>query len=137
MVEKLERLVYRSQPVLPLAHKRVIADIFAASVRRNAADRLTGALVVTPDRFIQVLEGPAPGIADLQRRLRADPRHCNLEVIAHLPITDRLFAGWPMARADLAGAPSFIDQMVSQTGTGVQVSGLVLGLVMESSRQMI
>lgn len=134
MPEQLARVVYRSQPLLPLASNRAVADIFRVAVQRNGACGVTGALMFTPDRFVQVLEGPALAVTALMDRLRNDPRHRSIEVIAELPVRERLFVGLPMARAEAEQASAFAYKLLSHTGTGAQVTSLLLGLTMGSGR---
>lgn len=132
--EQLARLVYRSQPLLPLASNRAVADIFRVAVQRNSACGVTGALLFTPDRFVQVLEGPTSDLADLMNRLRNDPRHRSIEVIAQLPVRDRLFIGLPMARAEAEQASALAYKLLSHTGTGAQVTSLLLGVTTGAER---
>lgn len=136
MPDQLARLVYRSQPVLPLASAKAVDAIFRVAVQRNSAAGLTGALMVTSDRFVQILEGPSAALDALMHRLRADARHRNIEVIAQLPVRDRLFVGLPMARAEagLADGPAY--KLLSHTGTGAQVAGLLVGLASGAGRGM-
>ncbi len=95
----LERLVYCSRAKVPTESLLVIADILAVSQRNNDRDRLTGALAICEGWFLQVLEGETVPINQLLRRLDADPRHTDVEILSRKPIATRLFSAWSMASA--------------------------------------
>lgn len=72
----LIRLIYANR-------SRGAAVQHAVSMRRaaelhNRSAAITGALVATNDRFLQVLEGPSTSVRDVYRRIEKDPRqeHC-------------------------------------------------------------
>ncbi|OGN50021.1 MAG: blue light sensor protein [Caulobacterales bacterium RIFOXYB1_FULL_67_16] len=97
----LFRLVYVSDAVgdagaglLPLI------DILGASDRNNRRDHLTGVLMRHEGRFFQAVEGARVDLDRLMARLRADRRHANIQILADIPITERLFPNWAMAQAD-------------------------------------
>ncbi|HYC75358.1 BLUF domain-containing protein [Brevundimonas sp.] len=97
--EALDRLVYCSRARVDTASLQVISELLGVSQRNNARDGLTGALAVNDGWFLQVIEGPAPAIDALLRRLADDPRHAELEVLSRRPVSGRLFRDWSMVAA--------------------------------------
>lgn len=100
----LERLVYCSRSLVPTTSLLVIADILAVSHRNNERDSLTGALAISDNWYLQVLEGPTAALDGLLRRLERDPRHCDLMILSRAPAAGRLFSGWSMASARITPA---------------------------------
>ena len=97
--EALERLVYCSRARVDTASLQTISELLGVSQRNNARDGLTGALAINDGWFLQVIEGPAPAIDALLRRLGTDPRHADLEVLSRRPVSGRLFPDWSMVAA--------------------------------------
>ena len=97
--EALERLVYCSRARIDTGSLQTIAELLGVSQRNNARDGLTGALAVNDGWFLQVIEGPAPAIDGLLRRLAADTRHADVEVLSRRPVSGRLFRDWSMVAA--------------------------------------
>jgi hypothetical protein len=61
----------------------------------NAARDLTGLLLCSDDRFVQVLEGPEAAVCALYARIRRDPRHRDVATLRE-GLGPRRFAGWAM-----------------------------------------
>lgn len=72
-----------------------VADILRAARTFNQQAAITGALLFDGENFAQLLEGPAPAVQALARRIEADRRHhtiiVHLEELGRLP---RVFDGW-------------------------------------------
>lgn len=95
---RIERLVYVSECRINAADiDEVVAGLVRNSRSRNACLAVSGALLFTGTHFAQILEGPPESIALILSKLRHDPRHSNILVAAHHPITVRLFSEWQMA----------------------------------------
>ena len=97
--EPLERLVYCSRACIDTTSLQAISEILGVSHRNNAREGLTGALAINDGWFLQVIEGPAPAIDALLRRLADDPRHAEIEVLSRRPVSGRLFPDWSMVAA--------------------------------------
>lgn len=97
--EGLERLVYCSRARIDTASLQSISEILGVSQRNNARDGLSGALAINEGWFLQVLEGRAPAIDNLLRRLADDPRHTDVEILSRRPVSGRLFRDWSMIAA--------------------------------------
>lgn len=106
--DTLVQAVYLSHDRMsPEALETLVAD---ARVR-NAQDGITGALLFGGGHFVQVLEGPAPAVEALLRRIEADPRHEGFEVLLRRPTPARQFADWHMALVGLDGAEEWLDSL--------------------------
>lgn len=128
MAKDLCRLVYRSESRIDHNDAVALDGIFRASVRNNVRDRITGALALPDGKFVQVIEGRKSDLDDLMGRIRADKRHTNLVVLGDWSIADRLFAGWAMARPDPEPLSKQAFRIVTEDGSGVQVTGILLAM---------
>jgi hypothetical protein len=77
-----------------------IRNILATARTNNPKSRLTGALAFNESCFAQVLEGYSDDLQPLLDRIRRDPRHSDLKVLAKSKATRRFFAQWSMAYVD-------------------------------------
>ena len=68
--------------------------ICQASVINNDADDLTGALYYAADTFFQVIEGREAALWPRFDRIREDPRHEGVIVLAEREIEKRRFSSW-------------------------------------------
>lgn len=83
--------------------KSLVADIAAETARilavssvNNSNDGITGFLHCEQGAFLQYLEGPDIALATTLARIKKDPRHTDLQVIAEDSLTARLFPDWQM-----------------------------------------
>lgn len=105
----LTRLVYASRRTLGEADRtHEIERIIASARRLNAANGVTGFLMVTPTGFAQVLEGEQDNIAETYGRIVVDPRHADIQLLLEEPITERRFAHWSMGLAEQDETTMFI-----------------------------
>ena len=74
--------------------------IFEASQRNNRRDDISGALIVTNDYFVQLLEGSRPLVSRCMVRIVQDLRHTDIEFISTKSVPHRLFSGWSMRRVE-------------------------------------
>ena len=121
-------MVYRSDSRVDHNDEAALDGIFRTSVRNNIRDRITGALALPDGKFVQVIEGLKPDLEALMARLRADQRHENLVVLGDWSVAARLFAGWAMARPDPEPLGNQAFRIVTENGSGVQVTGILLGM---------
>lgn len=127
----LSSLVYVSRSALAIdGDAREIDRIVEVSVARNRSLRVTGSLLYTQLHFAQVLEGPAPAIANLMASIASDQRHCDVTVVAETRIASRRFANWSMA---YAGPMPYFDRqlkpLMNPLTTGAQSKQMVERLV--------
>ena len=85
----------------------VLDAIEASAARNNVRLGVTGSLMVSGARVVQVLEGPEPAVRALLAVIAADIRHTEFEVLSEHPVSGRTFGDWSMAVRDLdAAGPS-------------------------------
>lgn len=91
---QLTRLIYAS------FHKGTTANtidsILRASRSNNVRDRITGALVVDEQHFLQLLEGSRTCVAQCFMRIMQDDRHGDIRIISAGDIVQRQFLEWSM-----------------------------------------
>ncbi len=124
----LERLVYRSDAVSASDGPLDLSEIVSVSVRNNGRRRITGALAHQAGTFVQVLEGDPEALTALMETIEADPRHRNVRVLARWPVQAQLFLGWAMVLVDTRKLSPHLVKLVSQTGSGAQVTGVLIDL---------
>ena len=102
---RLLRIIYISRTSLDAAEAaRELPQILAASRANNPRCGVTGALMVSPDGFAQVLEGPATKLGETFERIQCDLRHDDVTILSFEPLTERQFGDWSMACCDGAEA---------------------------------
>ena len=104
MPTRLDRLVYRSVAAMPTEALLPLAELLGEAQRNNERAGLTGALAVNDGWFLQVIEGSPNAINALLRRLAADARHTELEVLSRRTVSGRLFPDWSMVAARVTPA---------------------------------
>ncbi len=124
----LERLVYRSDAVSASDGPLDLSEIVSVSVRNNGRRRITGALAHQAGTFVQVLEGDPEALTALMETIEADPRHRNVRVLARWPVQAQLFLGWAMVLVDTRKLSPHLSKLLSQTGSGAQVTGVLIDL---------
>ncbi len=99
----LEQVVYVSAATRPLARGELLA-LLAESRANNAAAEVTGMLLHVEGAFMQALEGPGPALDETMTRIRRDPRHDGVTLLAREAVAERGFADWSMALGDVSRA---------------------------------
>lgn len=128
MREQLTRLVYRSESLIDHDDVAGLDAIFRVSQAYNRRDRVTGALALPDGKFVQVMEGAKPSLDALMIRVRADARHEHVKVLGEWTVTARLFPRWAMARPDPRPLGDQAFRIITEDGSGVQVTSLLLGM---------
>jgi Sensors of blue-light using FAD len=108
-------LIYCSQvePSLELAG---VYNILKQSQGLNAARQITGVLLFNTRYFLQVLEGLESEIDPLYKRIAADQRHVNVQLISRLPLTQRHWSQWSMALV----TPCISNQIIMRKYCGTE-----------------
>lgn len=93
------QLMYRSR-ILVAAEDRgdELADLFTRARSNNQRRDITGALLVSGQWFVQVLEGDEAVVRSLFATIQTDPRHEDVELLFAEPADTRVFAHWSMAK---------------------------------------
>lgn len=110
------RVIYASLPMHCSAAD--LDDIAAVSVRNNAAQGITGALIHDADVFLQILEGPEAQVDALLAILERDPRHTDMAVVFRTRIDATSFEGWEMR---LIENDATLNPVLSPYATGNRV----------------
>ncbi|WP_416548096.1 BLUF domain-containing protein [Limnohabitans sp. DCL3] len=95
------RLLYVSRAVGPQT-TTMTSSILAQAHAHNPAQAITGVLCQGQGFFIQVIEGERSRIHALYRRICADNRHKDVEILHHEEIQARRFGQWSMALVHLS-----------------------------------
>jgi len=95
----MRRLIYTSHSRIGHSPTELARLVEQASLL-NKAVGITGMLWADEDRFVQVLEGDHNVVADTIKRIRADPRHNDMEILCDRPVVQRMFGRWAMVRPD-------------------------------------
>lgn len=78
-----------------------LEELARTSAERNKGRGISGVLVYSGGRFMQVLEGEADVVKALFARIERDDRHGEVFVIYEEPIEERLFGEWSMRLCNL------------------------------------
>ena len=104
--EQTFRLMYRSRDRLALEDRKTeLGRLFCTARSNNKKRHVTGALLVSGDWFVQVLEGDEVEVRSLFGRIEQDPRHDAVELLDAVPEAERVFARWSMAKVAGDGEP--------------------------------
>ncbi len=74
----------------------MLAGILLDARRCNTRDGITGMLICRADLYLQLLEGPEEMVDAAYRRIKADDRHMDLQLLTRRSVTKRLFPLWAM-----------------------------------------
>ncbi|MFN3353298.1 MAG: BLUF domain-containing protein [Brevundimonas sp.] len=86
-----------------------LAEILGQSDRNNRRDHVSGVLARHEGLFLQAIEGARIDLDRLLERLRRDPRHDDVRLLAYGPASERAFAAWGMALADVSSDPALAN----------------------------
>jgi len=91
----LSQLVYVSNRK-ETCSKEEIKKILDSCKRNNPSLNITGVLLYSDDKFIQLVEGDSNEINALYERIKTDERHQNCVMIYNAPISEKTFPSWHM-----------------------------------------
>jgi hypothetical protein len=95
--------------------------ILLTAIRHNATVDVTGLLVASPGRYVQWLEGPRAAVLALYERIRLDPRHHDVALVAAGPLdvvagrAQRRFREWSMSLRVVDDAPEGLQEFLHLT----------------------
>lgn len=89
------RLIYKSTSAKPI-DRDTVRHLLHSSMEMNRKHGVTGALLATSTRFLQVIEGEFNALNDTFRRILEDERHHTIKIIHFAPAGRRLFEDWAM-----------------------------------------
>lgn len=96
------RLIYRSVAEPQALAQDALAALERQCVENNGRSGIKGLLVVSGDRFLQVLEGPPRFVNELFGRIVHDGRHHQVELIDYEDTVRPHFFDWSMRLVELA-----------------------------------
>ena len=100
------RLMYRSRSRIPESDRKIeLGTLFSTARRNNKKAGLSGALLLTGDWFVQVLEGDEATVRTLYETIAIDPRHDSVTLLDSGDVGERVFARWSMAKVAEDGEP--------------------------------
>ena len=118
------RLMYRSRQQLdPENRTAELSNLFTQARSKNKGHRITGALLVSGDWFVQVLEGDEAHVRTVFGRIQDDPRNDAVELLSAESVEERVFGRWSMAKVSVEGDPDIpliavVGEISSATGRG-------------------
>lgn len=89
------RVLYSSWAVKPWSEEQ-LQMLLNKSRAYNTAHDITGMLLYSDGRFVQVLEGPESAVRTLYARIQQDPRHTRVLTVCERPGSRRYFTDWSM-----------------------------------------
>lgn len=95
----MRRLIYTSKSRLG-DNPAELNELVKRACALNEAAAITGMLWADEDRFVQVLEGNHEAVAATMKRISADPRHTDLEIVCDRVVGKRMFGTWAMIRSN-------------------------------------
>lgn len=96
----LSQLVYVSNRK-PSCTQEEIDKILSSCKKNNPALNITGVLLYSDTKFIQLVEGDAKVIMQLYDKIKLDSRHSNTMMISYGPIKEKAFPSWHMGTKKL------------------------------------
>lgn len=97
----LSQLVYVSNRK-PNCTGEEIENILASCKRNNPPLNITGVLLYSDAKFIQLVEGDAKTIMGLYDKIKKDKRHAKPIMISYNPIRQKSFPSWHMGTRDIS-----------------------------------
>nr|WP_184059913.1 BLUF domain-containing protein [Sphingomonas aerophila] len=95
---RVRRVVYISKSRVGSDPTELDAIVARSSALNNVAG-VTGMLWSNDACFAQVLEGEHDAVDETMKRILADPRHFDVELVSDRTVTRRLFGEWAMIRS--------------------------------------
>ncbi len=99
------RLIYRSTCVDETMTEAAFEALARESAEKNAVRKITGMLLLSGDKFLQVLEGPVRAVNQLYAQIINDKRHDNVTLVTYEPLGSAYFSQWDMVMLDLYNLP--------------------------------
>ena len=99
------RLIYTSISSEEIISNEAIEALVKRSAENNLRENITGLLLLSGDRFLQVLEGESKAVNRLYGKIYQDPRHREVELISFESIGPAYFETWGMRLVDLYDLP--------------------------------
>ncbi len=99
------RLIYRSHAEEDVLGNQALAELEAKCVEKNLEYGLTGMLILSGERFLQVIEGEIAALNHCYARIVADNRHRDVQLLSYEAIQTPSYDSWSMRLVDLYDLP--------------------------------
>ncbi len=109
----LSQLVYVSNRQKSCTQQE-IDDILDACKRNNPAMEVTGVLLYSDNKFIQLVEGDTQKILRLYDTIKKDERHENCVMISCTPTEEKTFPSWHMGSKEFKSNKLSFETNISQ-----------------------
>lgn len=90
------RLIYKSVRNPDALPEQAIQGLVDQALLKNEKAGITGILLLSGDRFLQVLEGPVNFVNQLYAKIVVDERHHGVELISYERVSSTFFPDWSM-----------------------------------------
>lgn len=97
----LYTLAYTSEAFKRLDRYELL-DILVHARGKNRRLKITGLLLYSNKKFIQVLEGEKETVLSLYKQIQDDPLHFNVTTVLEKDINERVFPDWTMGYKNIA-----------------------------------
>jgi hypothetical protein len=91
-----------------------IEKILIHSRKSNLHLDISGVLLYTDSKFLQLLEGEAKTVMNLYKSINLDVRHGQVKLVSVTPIKERSFSSWQMGARKITGSEIDFKTDVSQ-----------------------
>jgi len=111
----ISRLLYTSSARLepgPQTIDKQLCRLAGEAALLNEEAGITGVLVYVEEQFIQVLEGESAVVEEVFERICCDFRHAQIKLVDLIPVRQRMFARWHMARLCEGADPESSSTMI-------------------------
>ncbi|MFL3667278.1 MAG: BLUF domain-containing protein [Verrucomicrobiota bacterium] len=121
------RLIYSSISSKEIVSNDAIKVLVKRSSENNLRDKITGLLLLSGDRFLQVLKGDSKAVNRLYGKIYQDSHHREVELISFELIDVPYFETWGMRLVDLYDLPThprqFLMDKYEHLDGDIQISG--------------
>ncbi|SNR34389.1 Sensors of blue-light using FAD [Hymenobacter mucosus] len=97
----LYQITYTSVATQQLSEAQ-LAALLEQARSKNEAQRISGLLLYSQQRIIQVLEGEETAVRTIYEVIQQDPRHTQVETLMAGPVARRSFPDWSMGFASVS-----------------------------------
>ncbi len=130
----LSHLVYVSNRK-PNCTEEEIEKILESCKKNNPPLEITGVLLYSENKFIQLVEGEAKVIMDLYEKIKKDSRHTNPMMISYGPIKEKSFPSWHMGTKNIS--KNAVDYKTDITSEDKTVFSSILNGKEESGQRVL
>lgn len=95
----------------PLCTDEDVKTILEQSVKNNGKQNITGVLLYSKKKFLQVLEGENEHILALYDKIKTDQRHSKVLMLSLKPLKERFFPSWQMAGKEMDSGYDFLSAL--------------------------